>query len=101
MQLVLSGKNHFRVTDSLRYYTEDKFKRIKRHFDHVINVNITFYIEKLDHIVTANLLIAGTTIQAHASSQESMHDAINNLVDKLDGQIKKHRGKQTIHHRDE
>ena len=72
MQLVLSGKNHFEITPPLRQYTEEKLERIKRHFDHVINVNITFYIENLDQIVSANLLVSGATIHAHASSQESI-----------------------------
>lgn len=97
MQLVLSGKNQFEITQPLREYTENKLERIKRHFDHVININVTFDIEHLDQIVTANLLVSGKTIQAHASSQESMYNAIDELADKLDIQIKKYRGKQTNH----
>lgn len=102
MQLVLSGNNHFKLTDTLRLYTEEKLERIKRHANghSVININIAFDIVNLDHIATANVLIAGKTIQAHAASQESMYSAIDTLADKLDRQIKKHREKQTAHHRE-
>ena len=97
MQLNLTG-HHIDITDALRDYVNSKFDRLSRHFDHVTNVHVILSVEKLTHKAEATLHINGADVFADAT-QEDMYAAIDALIDKLDRQLKKHRSKQTDHHR--
>ena len=44
MNLHMSG-HHVDVTPAMRDYVTSKFTRIKRHFDHVIDVNVILSVE--------------------------------------------------------
>jgi len=46
MQLSITG-HHIEVTEALRNYVTDKFARLKRHFDQVLNVHVILEVEKL------------------------------------------------------
>ena len=46
MNLTISG-HHLELTPAIREYVETKLERIKRHFDHVIDVAVILAVEKL------------------------------------------------------
>ena len=48
----MSG-HHLEVTPALRSYVESKLARVKRHFDHVIDVNCILSVEKLQQKIEA------------------------------------------------
>jgi len=89
MNLHISG-HHVAVTDSLRSYLIAKLDRVTRHFDHVIDVNVVMSVEKLRQKVEANLHVSGRDIHA-ASEGESLYAAIDELADRLDRQVVKHK----------
>lgn len=93
MQLNLTG-HHIEITQALRDYVNGKFERLSRHFDHVTNVHIVLSVEKLRQKAEATLHISGADVYAE-SVHEDMYAAIDSLLDKLDRQLKKYRGKQT------
>ena len=99
MQLSVTG-HHVDLTDSLHNYVEDKMERLERHFDNVTNVHVVLSVEKLRHKAEATIHISGADVFAN-SEEDDMYVAIDSLVDKLDRQIKKHKEKQTDHHRGE
>lgn len=99
MQLNITG-HHVDMTDSLHSYVEDKFERLERHFDNVTNVHVILTLEKLRHKAEATIHISGADLYADCEEAD-MYAAIDALVDKLDRQIKKHKEKQTDHHRGE
>jgi putative sigma-54 modulation protein len=84
------------ITDALRQYTTDKFSRLSRHFDHIINANVIFQVEKLTQKAEATLLVPGEEIYASSESSD-LYSAIDLLVDKLDTQVKKHKEKIRDH----
>ncbi|HET9462481.1 MAG TPA: ribosome-associated translation inhibitor RaiA [Thiobacillus sp.] len=91
MNLTISG-HHLAVTPSIRDYVSEKLDRVKRHFDHVINVTVIMQVEKLAHKVEASLHVKGHDF--HARSEDgNMYAAIDLLADKLDRQIVKHKEK--------
>lgn len=95
MQINLSG-HHIEITDSLRDYVNSKFAKLERHFDHINNVHVVLNVEKLQQIAEATLHLKGGEV--HASSEhKDMYAAIDTLVDKLDRQVLKHKGKTTHH----
>ncbi len=95
MQVSITGR-HLEVTDSLKAHVEDKFSKLKRHFDHVTDVHVILSVEKVLQKAEATVQISGATLFAE-DQQEDMYAAINNMVDKLDHQIIKHKEKQTSH----
>ncbi len=96
MQINFPGQQ-FELTQPLREFTEEKLERLKRHFDRIINMDVTFSVEKkLKQTVKVSVHSAGANFHASASS-ENMYSAIDNVVDKLDKQIKKHKEKQSSH----
>lgn len=99
MQLNITG-HHIDITDALRDYVNTKLEKLQRHFDHVTNVHVILSVEKLVQKAEAKLHISGADVFADAT-HEDMYAAIDALVDKLDRQLKKHRGKQNDHHRAE
>ncbi len=95
MQLHLSG-HHVEVTPALRSYVEKKLARILRHCDQLIDVQCTLTVEKLQHKAESTVRLAGASIHA-AAIEADMYAAIDVLADKLDEQIKRHKGKVRDH----
>jgi putative sigma-54 modulation protein len=97
MQTTITG-HHIEVTESLRNYVNEKFQRLERHFDQVINTHVILSVEKLVQKAEATVHVNGANLFAE-DSQEDLYAAIDALVDKLDRQIIKHKEKQSGHNR--
>jgi len=91
MQLTVSG-HHIDITDALRQHVSDKFQKLQRHIDHITNIEVTLTVEKEIHKAEANLHISGADLFASSESND-MYSGIDNLADKLDRQIIKHKEK--------
>ena len=96
MQIELTGQ-HLDITTPLRDFVNEKFKRLERHFDHVIHSHVVLTIEKNRHQAEGSLLVSGNHIFANAIADD-MYAAIDQLVDKLDRQTVKHKEKIKNHH---
>lgn len=94
--------HHMKITDEIRNYAASKLERLERHFDKIINVDVTFEIEKdnatAPQVAKATILAPQMRIHADAKSGD-LYAAIDGLVDKLDQQIRKHKGKMNNHHK--
>jgi putative sigma-54 modulation protein len=95
MNVQLTGQ-HIDLTPALRDYVTSKLGRIKRHFDHMMDVNVVMTVNKLVQKVEVNVHVRGRDIFVE-SSDEDMYAAIDSLVDKLDRQILRHKEKITNH----
>jgi putative sigma-54 modulation protein len=91
MNLNVTG-HHLQVTPAIREYLTGKLDRIKRHFDHVIDVNVIFTVEKLQQKVEATVHVRGKDIFVE-SIHADMYAAIDDLIDRLDRQILRHKEK--------
>ena len=99
MNLNLTG-HHLEITPAIRAYVISKLTRVTRHFDHVIDVNVVLGVDKLRHMVEANVHVRGKEIHAE-SVDADMYAAIDALADKLDRQVLKHKEKLKLHRHDE
>lgn len=91
MQMNITG-HRMDVTPAIRAFTEEKFERLERHFDHITAIHIVFDVEKLRQIAEATVFVAKGEL--HASSEsEDLYAAIDSLVDKLNRQLMKHKEK--------
>lgn len=95
MQIEFTGHG-IDVTQALKTFTQDKFDRLERHFDKIISVHVIFSVEKLSQIAEATLLVAKGEIHASATA-EDMYTAIDELMDKLNRQLIKHKEKMSDH----
>jgi putative sigma-54 modulation protein len=95
MQINLSG-HHVEITEALRENVNTKMAKLSRHFDHINNVNIVLTVEKSNQIAEASIHVSGTDIHAKAENAD-MYASIDHLVDKLDRQILKYKGKMNQH----
>ena len=89
MNLHLTG-HHVEITPAIREYVISKLDRINRHFEHLIGVDVVMTVEKLDQKIEANVHLSGKDIHVEANDPD-MYAAIDNLTDKLDRQILKHK----------
>ncbi|MDX1668541.1 MAG: ribosome-associated translation inhibitor RaiA [Limnobacter sp.] len=95
MNLNING-HHLEVTPAIRAYVLEKLDRVKRHFDHVIDVSVTLSVVKLVQKAEVTLHVRGKDIHAEAK-HEDMYAAIDALADKLDRQVLRHKEKITKH----
>ena len=100
MNLTISG-HHLELTPAIREYVQTKLERIKRHFDHVIDVAVILAVEKLPEKekrqkAEINLRLRGKDIHVE-SIAEDLYAAIDLLIDKLDRQVIKHKTKVQDH----
>ncbi len=88
--------HHVEITEALRSYVSDKLDRVEGHFDKITSVNVTLTVEKLERKAEATLHVAGQDIHAD-SVKDDMYAAIDDLADKLDRQVRRHKSKLKDH----
>ena len=101
MNLTISG-HHLDVTPALREYVLTKLERVTRHFDQVVDINVLLSVEKLKEKerrqkAEVTLHVKGKDIFIEQSS-EDLYAAIDQLMDKLDRQVCRHKDKVQDHH---
>ncbi len=95
MHIIVAG-HHLEITEALKNHVDAKFAKLGRHFDNVTDVHVILSLEKLTQKAEATVQISGATLFAE-DRQEDMYAAIDNMVDKLDRQILKHKEKTNSH----
>jgi putative sigma-54 modulation protein len=101
MNLTISG-HHLEVTPALRSYVTTKLDRIMRHFDQVVDVKVLLTVEKQKEKerrqrAECNIHVKGNDMFAE-SSHEDLYAAVDDLVDKLDRQVVRHKDRLQDHH---
>lgn len=93
MNLSVSG-HHLEVTPAIRSYVESKLERIARHFDHVIDAHVILSVSKLKQKAEVTLRVRGKDLHCE-SEEDDLYAAIDLMIDKLDRQVLRHKGKVT------
>lgn len=91
MNLNVSG-HHLELTPAIRTYVREKFERVTRHFDHVIDAHVILSVDKLLQKAEVTLHVRGKDIHAECTNAD-LYAAIDLLVDKLDRQVIKYKDK--------
>ncbi len=96
MQIHFTG-HQLEITTAIKSFTEEKFQKLKKHYQDITNVNVVFAIEKLSQIAEATIHLPHK-YEVHAREESSdLYAAIDGLVDKLDRQLLKHKEKLQDH----
>jgi len=79
-------------SDALKSYVSEKLDRMEKYFSSPAEANVVLSIEKFRH--TAEINIMGDRLTIHGKEEtEEMYSAIDMVLDKLEGQIKKSKQK--------
>jgi putative sigma-54 modulation protein len=101
MNLTISG-HHLEVTPALRSYVTTKLDRITRHFDQVVDIKVILTVEKQKEKerrqrAECMIHVKGGDMFAESSHQD-LYAALDDLVDKLDRQVGRHKTRLQDHH---
>lgn len=101
MNLTISG-HHLTITDALRSYVETKLDRITRHFDQVVDINVLLTVEKQKEKerrqrAECSIHVKGDEMFAECA-HEDLYAAVDELMDKLDRQVVRHKERRQEHH---
>ncbi len=100
MNLTISG-HHLEVTPALRSYVTSKLERITRHFDQVVDVKVLLSVENQKEKdkrqrAECNVHVKGCDLFAE-SCHADLYAAVDELVDKLDRQVVRHKDRLQDH----
>lgn len=93
MKITVTAR-HYELTSALKDYAEKKVYNLKRYFDHIVKAHITFSMEKYRHVVEVSVHVNGKDFNSKEAS-EDMYASVDKVVDKLERQILKYKGKRT------
>jgi putative sigma-54 modulation protein len=100
MNLTISG-HHLEVTPSLRSYVTTKLDRISRHFDQLVDIKVLLTVENQKEKerrqrAECSIHVKGNDLFAE-SANEDLYAAVDDLVDKLDRQVGRHKDRLQNH----
>ena len=87
---------HLAITPALRHHIESRFERLVRYEVKLSHLAVILGVSKLQHRAEVVCTIQGKRIQAKALTQE-MYATIDQLVDRLETQIRKHKERRANH----
>src|SRR3990167_417848 len=76
------------ITDAMKKHAMEKFSKIERFHNHIMDVQIVMDIVHLEHSVTIVAHFDHFRVKSHASSQD-MYVSIDQAVEKLQAQFRK------------
>ena len=95
MNINITG-HHIDITAAIRDYVQSKLDRVISRYDNVTSTHVILSVDKLQQKAEVTLHVRGKDIYAD-SSEADLYAAIDNLVDKLDRQMVKHKEKISNH----
>ena len=100
MNLTISGRQ-LDVTPALRSFVTEKLGRATRHYDQVTDVRVVLTVDNQKdkskrQRAECTVHVKGGELFAEAAN-EGMYAAIDELVDKLESQLARHKGKVKAH----
>jgi putative sigma-54 modulation protein len=95
MSMKITGR-HLVITPALRQHIENRFERLVRYEVRLSHLEVILSVNKLQHSAEVVCTMQGRRIQAKASTRE-MYATVDQLVDRLGTQIRKHKERKAEH----
>jgi putative sigma-54 modulation protein len=96
MQITVTFR-HMETSDPVRTYAEEKLARVKKYIDEPIDAQVSLSVEKkIRHRAEVMLVAKGITIKGSEETND-MYAAIDNVVDKIERQLKRYKEKIKEH----
>ncbi|HHN64755.1 MAG TPA: ribosome-associated translation inhibitor RaiA [Nitrospirae bacterium] len=98
MNIIVNGRN-LDITPALRDYAESKVMKFDKYLSGISEATIILSTEKFRQKAEVLLKANGVMIQA-ASETEDIYASIDEVVEKIEKQVKKHKGKVSAHRKE-
>jgi len=95
MQISFTFRN-METGEWLKEYVEKKLARVERYIDKPVNASVVLAVEKFRNVAEINLSAKGINLQGREEAKE-MTLAVDNVIDKVERQIKKYKQKVRNH----
>jgi putative sigma-54 modulation protein len=99
MNLNLTGR-HLEITPAIRQHVTEKAAKIRNHFDGVMDLTIILSVDKLRQKAEGSVHVSGKDLFVE-SEDDNLYVAIDNMIEKLDRQIIKHKEKYEARRHDD
>lgn len=100
MNLHISG-HHLEVTPAIRTYTKQRLEKITRHFDQLVDVKVLLSVENKKEKDKRQCAECTIRVKGHdlfaKSTHQDLYAAIDDLMDKMDRQVRRHKEKLRDH----
>jgi putative sigma-54 modulation protein len=83
---------HIDASESLKAYAEEKVSKMDKYFDFPVEAHIVLAVEKFRRSADVTLNVNGTLIKGVVET-EDMYSAIDQVMDKIEKQVKRNREK--------
>jgi len=90
---------HIDASESLKAYAEEKMSKMDKYFDFPVEAHIVLAVEKFRRSADVTLNVNGTLIKGVVET-EDMYSAIDQVMDKIEKQVKRNREKIRDHRTD-
>ncbi len=98
MNIIINGR-HIDITPAIKEYAEGKIRKFDKFLSNISEAIVTLQVEKYRHKAEVLIKANGTLIQAESITEE-IYSSIDEVVEKLERQIKKYKGKITSHRKE-
>ncbi|MDO4798936.1 MAG: ribosome-associated translation inhibitor RaiA [Bacillota bacterium] len=92
MKVIVSGRN-IAITESIKEQVDKKLSKFDKLFKSETEAFATFSTQKNDHIVEITIPLKNGSIIRAESRSEDMYSAIDDAIDKISRQLRKHKTK--------
>lgn len=96
MEIDIKGV-HFNVHDDTREFIQTKLERLEFASDYIVDLQFTLTRENPDFLAEVKLHLSWGHKSVIKVRAYDLHEAVNNVIDKLDHKIRKERDKVTEH----
>ncbi len=80
---------HTEPIESLRTYAEDKISKLRKYMDAPLEAHVVLTVEKFRHQADVSMSVNGTLVKAVEETGD-MYSAIDQVMDKIEKQVKRH-----------
>jgi len=83
-------------SDAIRDYAMERVSRVKKYIESPFDANVVLSVHKFRHIAEITIISDGFKVNGQEET-EDLYSAIDMVMDKIERQITKHRGKMLKH----
>ena len=83
---------HYELAPALKDYAEKKVLHLDRYFEHIVNAQLVFSLEKYRHRVEITLHVNGRDFVS-TEETDDMYASVDKSIEKLERQLRKHKDK--------
>lgn len=89
---ITTTSRHYELAPALKDYAEKKVLHLDRYFEHIVNAQIVFSLEKYRHRVEISLHVNGRDFKS-AEETDDMYASVDKSIEKLERQLRRHKDK--------